>query len=296
MIEQMPKPAEKTTDKENYDPAKVLENSLVKIKEMEGFGKNVTTIIEFSRHATTEGAEIKGALAPKGEEEARELGKTYPEDASRVVGFGSSLTENGFQRALDTVDIALKSFKGITGEGRYPDLSVLEKMAKDLDFTKTKNKWPAQKDLEGKSLTIDQRMNGAPELTREVASKIAHWVKFCINSSLASKDGEKNFYPIVSHFIMSEAFLKHCMLRIDKEGNRVEGFENTEDIGGSLGAAEPFDMIVQTGDNKEIKEIKLVFKNPERAEKLKDFELFIDMNKLDELDKDYDKYEQEEKK
>lgn len=296
MVEKMPNLVERTIDEKSYDPGSVLEKALPEIKEMEGNGEYVTTVIEGSRHAETQGAAIKGALAPQGEKDAFELGKGYPQDA-KIIGFASSLMQGGFQRTLDTVNFALKGFREVAGDDKQTDVSILKKVGHDLDFTVTENPWPAAgKGPDGKELTIDQRMDGAPELTREVASKMAHWVKFLINSSFLSKNGEKNFYPMVSHFIMWEAFLKHAMLRIDKDGNRTEGFTSVdEDLGGAFGAAEPFDIIIETNDKKEIKEIKLVFKDPKRAEKFKDVKLLIDMEKLDELDKEYDKYGKAEK-
>lgn len=287
-----------TLERKTYDPSKALYEGLEKIRrEHPELGRNVEVTIEIGRHGAKEGE----ALSELGKEQAAKLGKDFPSEAARIVGYGSTYEKEGTQRAMDTVKIAVEN----APEVKNAALSNIERIGHDLDWTTLKNPWntePYKRALkEGpekgwdkkqiENTGINETLKASPDSAREVASRFAHWIKFFINSAHISRNGEKNFYPVISHGIMPESFLKHALVRADKEsGEKTIGYEDLEEIGGSFDVAEAMDISTKTDEEKNIEEIRVSFKNPGRAKLLEKYDLCIDKDMLEELDKEYEKY------
>jgi len=287
--------------KMEYDPSLALNQGLERIKaEFPEFGKNVEIVVEIARH----GAKTKeGALSEKGMEQAAALGAKFPE-ASRIIGYASTLEQGGAKRALDTVRIAIENAPEIKEKA----LASIERIGRDFDFMTLKNAWDlnifkkimAEAPEKGwtseqaEDIGLNETLKACPEAVREVASRFAHWLKFFMNSSIITKNGEKVFYPIISHGIMPESFFKMALVRTNKDtGEKIVGYDDLiEDFGGGFSETEAVDFKAKTDADKNLSSIRVEFKNPERAKIFEGWDLSIDWDKIEELDKEYyEKYQ-----
>jgi hypothetical protein len=80
-------------------------------------------------------------------------------------------------------------------------------------------------------------------------------------------------------------FLLQQALIMEKDGKQQTGFTDIADIGGEFDPSEAYNVDIATDDQGKINNIKVTFDNPKRPSG----EMFLDMDKIDDLSAFYEK-------
>lgn len=182
-------------------------------------GKNVEIEVTFMRHGEKDKA---GNLTDYGREQVREYGKTL-EGTSKA--YASSV-----KRVIDTVDEVISSSKGIKLKTRIRRELGLPRMSKKFieEYIKnpsgTMNKWYQDRNKEFDNQT---------DSSQKVAEGFAYLLDNYIKMSSRLPDGSKVNLINGTHEGLPEALLNEVMVRYEN-GGRVRGFDEVEDIGGTL--------------------------------------------------------------
>lgn len=121
------------------------------------------------------------------------------------------------------------------------------------------------------------RMEGAGAFAKAVNQRIKMTGKLKSGSRVLSVEGGHSYFPTL--------LLKYAMVRKMGDGTEIRGFENVDEIGGSLFPSESIDTIIERDESGNLKKIGVEL-DPSKP-KLEG-EMYLDPQKLDELEKFYD--------
>jgi len=232
----------------------IPEESLIETER----GDNVTLVLKFGRHARYK---KEDKVIPEEFEKLKEIGgklefpaKAYTSFKKRAIETGEKITESAAGSLKTRVRLELSPrFRA------YPELMKME-------------------EEKGYEMFFYEVMDNRPEVRADVASGIAARIEHCRRLAKRLKGGSKYNLVNVTHDLDLACFLKECLIRETEKGE-IKSFENIEEIGGSFGTAEFFEL--KLNRNKEgNEELSFKFDNPER---LPDVKCRLDVKRVEEL-------------
>lgn len=274
-------------------------------RETKEKGKNVKIVIKFMRHGerTTE-----GELTDYGREitamRADESG-IKPDDFDAVKAIGSTAGlkgPTGMQRSLETADIYAKKVAGdevfksrgsevlnyemLKSPAPFDHMKVYNSFLPD-NFKELSNedKAKAAKVAQSKILNL-YFSTDTPEArlaTQEVVGSFAYLIDRYIRMSKRLDSGSNVLMPAGTHGGTMEFLLQQALIYKDKDGVQHVGFDSLDAINGEFDPSEAFDVILETDDKGDLKEVKVKFDNPNRSQG----DMRLDIGKLEESRKYY---------
>lgn len=284
-------------------------------------GKNNRILIKIMRHGEKT---PEGFLTDYGREVTRKKSKSEKDmlyEFKKVKAVGSNKSEPGQQglpRALETADIyangitieegenlpeaeaKIKKYKTrprpILGtEAKVPELFnwkeyYKSQLPKNFDQMTDEEKAEASHKANEACINRVLEMPEGQEYRQDIASRYAFFANRYLNMIDRLEDNTKVLYPAGAHGGNMEVFLQQCLKRKKKNREELTGFNNVSEIGGAFRPSEGFFIDITTNDKGE-KQVKVFMDNTERLE---GEELSLDLGKIEELVKEYEKnYTQE---
>lgn len=271
-------------------------------------GKNNRILIKIMRHGEKT---PEGLLTDYGREETSEKSKKEKEllgefDIIKAVGSDSGEKgPKGIGRALETADIyteesifnddrkkyksrprRLLSLDGLKTSAPFDWTAYYKSQLPDSfnqlgEEDKSKASHRAHEACVNRILTMSE----GEEYCRDIASRHAFFINRYLKMIEGLNNDTKVFYPAGAHGGCMEVFLQRCLKIKKKDEPEKIGFNDVSEIGGSFRPSEGFFVDITTNENSE-KQVKLFMDDPE---KLKDVELTFDLEKIEELTKEYEK-------
>ncbi len=125
----------------------------------------------------------------------------------------------------------------------------------------------------------------AERYVKEVAGVFAKIINHRIKLSRRLDSGSKVLLVEGTHGPMPELLLREALVRKAQDGQEIRGFEDINEIGGPLYPSESIDVLVERDENGNLKKARV------ELDPLKphfEGEMYLDLKKLDELEKFYD--------
>lgn len=265
-------------------------------------GKNVKIVIKFIRHGERD---KEGNLLDLGREitakRANESG-IKKDDFDVVKAYGSNAkpdkTVSGMGRALETADIYTHEIAGdeqfttrvndilnyetLINPAPYDHREVYDaNLPENFDELMGDEKIEAAK--KAQTAVVNHLINlntpEAIEYKKEIAGSYAHIIKHY--EKMASKflnSDSKVLIVAGTHGGMMEFVLQQALIR-EKNGEKLIGFEDINDVGGEFDPSDSFDVDVATNEQGKIKDFTVRFDNHQRPQE----SMKLDVTKLEEL-------------
>jgi len=272
-------------------------------------GANVTIDLKLIRHGDRVGPFLTDYGRMETLQRAEESG-VGPDDYNIVKGMGSNVNPNPkikdrrsmeMGRALETADIYVEK---IIGDKRRPYRTMPQKKLSyeniisppPFDWNKVydsflpenfkdllpEEKAKASKIAQTKTVNylISLKTPEAETFKKELAGSYACLIDFLQRETQRVKSGTKMLRPAGTHGGMMEFILQYALVRKDKKGNKIIGFNDVNEIGGELNPSEAFNVRIATDQEAKILSPKLTFDNPARPDL---GEMYLDQDKINEL-------------
>jgi len=250
----------------------------------EEVGTDVELHTIFLRHGEKD---KKGKLTKRGEEQAREYGRTL-EKADVTKAYGSSASRASRTAALavaNSPDAKRHYTKTVGGKkiqvrraSKLKDVRIRREVNMPGMSKEFINDWVKHAERGGADAAADWfyglkgRYDKKTATAKEVAQGFAYMVQRNIRLSGKVKHGYRANLLNGTHQTCPESLLKEVMIR-DVGGRKIRGFKKIKEIGGALDYTEPIDFKI-TRDDKGKSQVYVEFR---------DHEYDVDMERLNEL-------------
>lgn len=269
-------------------------------RETKERGNNVRIVLKFIRH----GERTKeGQLTDYGRNitviRAGESG-IMPEDFDAVKAIGSTAGPKGpggMERSLETADIyARKVTDNNVFKTRGSDVLNYENLKSPApfdhktvynsflpaDFEKLSDEKKAETAKHAQKKILEKYFaDKSPEgeaATNEVVGSFAYLIDRYVKMSKRLESGSEVLMPAGTHGGTMEFLLQKALVYKDKDGMEHTGFESLDAINGEFDPSEAFNVIIETDDKGDLKEIKITFDNPARPQG----DMHLDLKALEE--------------
>ncbi len=225
-------------------------------------GKGLDVNVHFVRHGEKDN---EGLLTHEGANQGRKYGENLKGDV--VKGYFSPIS-----RVVETVYEAVRASGGKRMKMRERGAYLA-----DVDEFSDEFNEAFKKDPKG---VLNQwyrdgceKYDAETVTSEEVASRFAHVLNNYIKMSGKLKEGSSVDLVNGTHEAFPETLLHEVMIRRNKEGKKVRGFDKIEDIGGTLGYAEGMEFKIHR-NNEGVVDVGLEFRGKKYD---------VDMERLGEL-------------
>jgi hypothetical protein len=271
-------------------------------EQQEKFGRNVEILIKFIRHGERgKDSQLLDLGRETTKRKAFESGiKKDDFNAVKAIGSNAAPIREDIKmgRALETADIYATEIAGdekfIT---RVNDILNYENLISPRPYNHLEiynNNLPenfnelsdAERVIAAKSAqaaTVNYLINlstpKALQYKKEIAGSFAYVIKHYQEMAKKLYSESKVLLPAGTHGGIMEFLLQQAL--VVKHGSDKEklGFKDIKDIGGEFDPSDSYNVDIQTDNNGELKELRVSFDNHNRPQG----EMFLDMNKINEL-------------
>lgn len=125
---------------------------------------------------------------------------------------------------------------------------------------------------------VDLNTPEAIEYKKEIAGSFAHVVEHYEEMAPRLNNDSKVLIVAGTHGGLMEFLLQQAIV-MEKDGKKTVGFSSLDEIGGEFSPSEGYDVIIETDDQKNIKDLIIRFDNPNRPQG----NMSLDKDKLKEL-------------